>query len=374
VGQFLLYGIEIAVAGSVAFALGPLVGRSAAAGIAGAVLFGGYLVDSFSGVLPLMEALRPLSWFAFTAHHRPLAGAWDWPPLVLLAAVGILLLAAGTLAFERRDLASTIRLPIPGLPRATLGTREPVGRSFGDRLPAALAWGLGTALIGLIFSSSSTTFAAAMRSVPAFGQMLQLLFPGIDYTTPGGFLQIGVFSSGVVLFGLAAATAVSGWAADETTGRLEVVLAAPITRMGWALRSGLGTLAAAPLVAGMMALAVAAGATQVGGDILTPFVGTLVLGVYMLALTGVGIAVGGLVRPGLAATTVVILTVAFYLIELFATALDLPSWVLDLALSHHLGQPMVGSFDLVGLAACAVLAVGGLLVGAWGLRRRDLRG
>ena len=46
--------------------------------------------------------------------------------------------------------------------------------------------------------------------------------------------------------------------------------------------------------------------------------------------------------------------------------------VLDLSLYRHLGQPMAGVFDPVGIAAATVLAVGGLLVGAWGLRRRDL--
>ena len=37
-----------------------------------------------------------------------------------------------------------------------------------------------------------------------------------------------------------------------------------------------------------------------------------------------------------------------------------------------MGQPMAGVFDPVGIVAAVVLAVGGLLVGAWGLQRRDL--
>ena len=52
--------------------------------------------------------------------------------------------------------------------------------------------------------------------------------------------------------------------------------------------------------------------------------------------------------------------------------LDLPDAVLDLSLYRHLGQPMAGVFEPVGIVASAVLMVGGLLVGAWGLRRRDL--
>lgn len=373
-GQFTLYGIEILAAGALAFALGPLVGRASAAGLSGAVLFASYMVDGFSGVVPLFDTLDSLSWFTLTAGHRPLAGTWDWGPVVALALVSMGLVGAGIVAFDRRDLASAVRLPVPGLPRWSLGTSRPVARSFGDRLPAALAWGLGTALIGIVFSLASTSFAEAMSTVPAFRQLLDLLYPGIDATSPGGFLQIGVFSSGVVLFGLAAATAVSGWASDESTGRLDVVLSAPIRRARWAIESGLGAMATAPVVAILMGVAIWMGARQVSDDPLTPAVGTVVLGLYMLALIGIGLAVGGLVRPGLAGPVVVILTVAFYLIEIFGVALDLPDWFLGLSLNHHLGQPMIGQFNPPGIVASLALAGGGLLLGTWGLARRDLRG
>jgi hypothetical protein len=46
--------------------------------------------------------------------------------------------------------------------------------------------------------------------------------------------------------------------------------------------------------------------------------------------------------------------------------------VQQLALTAHLGEPMVGRWDVAGLAACLVLAVGGLVVGAWGMSRRDV--
>ena len=39
-----------------------------------------------------------------------------------------------------------------------------------------------------------------------------------------------------------------------------------------------------------------------------------------------------------------------------------------------MGHPLVGSWDPAGLVACLALAVGGLVLGAWGLRRRDVGG
>ena len=35
---------------------------------------------------------------------------------------------------------------------------------------------------------------------------------------------------------------------------------------------------------------------------------------------------------------------------------------------------MLGQWDPVGIVASVVLAVGGILVGAWGFKRRDLKG
>jgi hypothetical protein len=60
------------------------------------------------------------------------------------------------------------------------------------------------------------------------------------------------------------------------------------------------------------------------------------------------------------------------MLDLLVPALSLPDWVRQIALTAHLGQPMVGTWDWVGMAACAVLAIGGLLVGAWGIARRDV--
>jgi hypothetical protein len=45
----------------------------------------------------------------------------------------------------------------------------------------------------------------------------------------------------------------------------------------------------------------------------------------------------------------------------------------DTELTTHYGQPMLGIWDPVGIVASLVLAVGGVALGAWGLRRRDLR-
>jgi hypothetical protein len=61
-----------------------------------------------------------------------------------------------------------------------------------------------------------------------------------------------------------------------------------------------------------------------------------------------------------------------FLLDLVAPALKLPDWVNQIALTAHLGQPMIGAWDWSGVAACPMLAVGGLLLSGWGMSRRDV--
>ena len=86
----------------------------------------------------------------------------------------------------------------------------------------------------------------------------------------------------------------------------------------------------------------------------------------------VGFAVGGVFGTGYAGPAVAIVTVVTWLIGFLAPDLNLPDVVSQLALSSHMGKPMVGVWDGGGIVLCLVLAAGGLALGAWGLRRRDI--
>lgn len=95
-------------------------------------------------------------------------------------------------------------------------------------------------------------------------------------------------------------------------------------------------------------------------------------GLYGGALAGAGMAVGGLFRASFGAVAVASLTVGFYALDFLGAALGLPDQVVWFSLTRHLGQPLLGEWDAPGMVAMAVLAVGGMLIGAWGLSRRDV--
>ena len=113
---------------------------------------------------------------------------------------------------------------------------------------------------------------------------------------------------------------------------------------------------------------------SVGQDAGTPAAGVLVLAVYGVAVAGIGVAVAGLTRASFAMPAVVSFAIGTFLLDLLAPVLRLPEWIGQLALTAHLGEQMVGTWDVPGLVACAVLAFGGLALGAWGMARRDVGG
>jgi ABC-2 type transport system permease protein len=329
--------------GSVAWAIAPFAGRASAAGVAGVLLAFGFIVSGYQPYVPALTLPADLSFFYWMAGHLPLAGQYDWLSLVPTIVVAVVLFAVGIVAFDRRDLGSTSAIPLPAMPAALLGVRGPVGRSFGERLPLALAWGLGLGVYGLLIAASSASFASELVKSPDTLDLFRRLFPGHDIGTGAGFLQVLFAYLGFIVAGLAAATLVSGWASDENGRRLEMVM-----------------------------LGIAIGVGAAGGEVFMPVAGAAIVGLYAAAVAGVGMAVGGLVRNTFAGEVTAVLVIATFLVDLLAPALNLPDWVHQLALTAHFGAPLVGIWDPAGVVACLVLAIGGMLIGGWGMTRRDV--
>jgi ABC-2 type transport system permease protein len=373
IGYALMVGLTGLAAGSVAFALSPVLGRAAAGGVAAVVLVAAWLVNGYQGVFPALSGIAHLSWYSWTANQIPIAGRYDWLSLLPVAAVIIVLLAIGTELFARRDLGATASIAGPRLPAPLLGLRGPTGRSLAERLPTALWWGFGLGLFGFVIAASTRSLAASFAKLPAStDEVFKRVLPNYDILTAGGFLQLVFVELGFVVVGFAAAMLVAGWASDETSGRLETLLATPLARVRWALTSGAGVLLAILGMTIVLAIGIGLGALSAGSDAGTPVLATVTLGLYAAALAGLGFAVGGLVRASIAAEVVAAVVVLTFLLDLLAPGLNAPTWVHDLALTAHLGQPMVGRWDAGGIIACVVIAGVGLALGAWGIRRRDV--
>lgn len=371
-GQVAMYGLMMLFPGAVAFATGPYVGRTRAMAFGFIVLFASYLIYSYASLSPLINALSPLSFWNWTVHHRPLAGVTDWPSVAMLGVVDAVLLAVGVWAFARRDLGAVANVGWLRLPSLPAGVTGPFTRQLADRAGVAIAWGVGIGLYGILIAASAQAFSDSIGSVPQIAAIIRQLYPGVDISQPSGVLQLTFFSFGSFIFSLAGATFLAGWAGDEGRRRLDVVLSTPRSRSSWAVRSGAGVLAAIAITTIIVAACIGGTVAGVGGDVISPTAGIGVLGLVAAAFAAVGLAVGGLVRSSLAAGMTAFLTIATFLIDTLGAALKLPDWVLQLSIYKHVGQPMAGVFDPVGLVFATVLVVGGVAVCAFGLTRRDI--
>jgi ABC-2 type transport system permease protein len=366
VGFALWCGFLAVFFGGLAFALAPLLGRAGSAGVASLVMLVLWVANGLD-----VAGIVVLSPFRWTADHIALVGRYDWLPLGLVGIVAVILLGIGVELFVRRDLGVTAGLSLPHLPAAVLGVHGPISRAFGEQLPRALSWGIGLGLMGALIASLVGPMASQLGTDPGLTKTFGAIFPGFDLASTGGWLQLYA----ELLFiaaGFAAATFVSKWASDETDGRLEMVLTTPMARARWAIAGGIAAILAVVVMTVLFAAGIGLGAASGGVAAGDPMVGSAVLGVYAAAIAGVGFAVGGLWRTSLAAEVAALIVVATYLVDLIAPPLKLPEWVHQLALTAHLGQPMVGQWDVPGVVACVAIAAGGVLLGAWGMARRDV--
>ncbi len=352
--------------GGLAFALAPLLGRGGAAGISALLMMVLWLASGLDVGGPLVT-LSPFHW---TVNHIPLVGIFDWPGVLAAALVGVVLLVIGVELFNRRDLGVTTGVGLPSLPADVLGVRGPVSRAFGDQLPRALAWGIGMGIWGALLASLVGSFSEGVSS-SSITEVLDKLFPGYDFTAAGGWLQL-YLELFLIAAGFAAATLVAKWASDETSGRLELVLSSPLARARWVVAGGIAAVLAVIVMTVIFGLGIGLGTAAGNASAGDAIIGSASLGLVAAAFVGVGIAVGGLWRTSLAAEVTAILVVITYLIDLLAPPLGLPDWFHQLALTAHLGQPMIGAWDPVGIVACVGLAAGGIAVGAWGVSRRDI--
>lgn len=372
-GYAVWLGLMALAAGGLAFAAAPFVGRAAAAGISGFVLMAGYILFGYQQPVPELAPYANLTWWGWTQNHIPLAGQFDWPSIALLAVFVVLVFGIGIVAFARRDIGSTSTVLTVSTPRPLLGLSGPLARSVSYNLPAAVAWGIGVGLFGLVFGGAAGPFTEQIQQSPDFIDLLEKVFPGVDYASAGGFLQLLFVEIGVILAGLAAATFVAGWASDETSGRLEMLLASPLRRLRWAVAGGIGMLVNVVIFTAFAALGIGIGVASSGNDVAGPVAGSLILGVYAAALIGIGVAVGGVFGTRFAGPFVAVFVLVTWFLQTAGGILQLPDAVLQLTLTSHLGQTFVGVWDWVGVGVAIALAIGGIALGAVAFTRRDLR-
>jgi ABC-2 type transport system permease protein len=369
----LALGLEVAAAGwvfaGVAVVCAQLTTSTRSArGIAASVLGAAYLLravgDANSGI-SWLTWVSPLGW---VERLRPFAGAPWWVVLLSVAVTAGLSALAWALA-AHRDVGSGLLPDRPGRPEAAAWLRNPLALAWRLQRSGFWGWLGGFAVAGVVLGAAAHGIGALLSSPQVRADVFR-------YGGHAGLVNayfVVLFSEAAIVAAAYAVSATLRLYAEETEGRAEPVLAAPVGRIRWA--AGHLLIAAAGPAALLAVVGVAAGVAYgthggMGHQVLRLLGAGLAQTPTAWLMVGVALAVFGLVPRLTAGISWSVLAVAA-LLSIVGPLLRLNHWVLDIS-------PFIHAPKLPGTAFAAapllwLTGIGAVLVavGLAGLRRRD---
>jgi ABC-2 type transport system permease protein len=340
----------------------------AATGIAGAVLGGTYLLRAAGDTGPGgLTWLSPIGW---ALHLRPYGGERWWVAALFVAAAAVFTTAGYALA-GRRDVGAGLLAERPGPVAASPGLRSPLALAWRLHRGLLLGWTVALALTGAVMGGA----AAGIGNLESPNQQLTDIL-----TRMGG-------RNGLTDAFLAAIFGITGMVAaaytvqatlrlrqEESSGRVEMLLATRVGRVRWAAShltfALLGTallLAVAGLAGG---IAYGAQVHDVGGQVGRVFGAAMVQLPAAWVLAGFGTALIGL-APRLSSLAWAALIVSALVVELGAL-FGLSQWIVDITPFGHVPKLPGSAFTVAPVLWLTVVAVALGAAGLAGLRRRDM--
>ncbi|MBK5249875.1 MAG: ABC transporter [Actinomycetales bacterium] len=339
-----------------------------ASGMAVAVLAVTFVVRGIGDVLdPLgswLSWLSPIAW----AQQTRLFVDLRWWPLVLSAALAVVLLLVAVSLAQRRDLGAGLRqerlgssvaasalLSVPGLARRLLR-----GSFFG--------WAISLFVMGVAFGSLATSLQDMVEEVPEVGQWIGA--GRGDLTTAFGAAMLAFLALGVGGF---AVGAVLRLRTEEETGRVEAMLTTGASRLGWA-GAWFGVVAVQAvlllLLAGLglgLGVGAAAGESGIIGRIT---VAALAYTPAVLVLAGFALALLGWLPRAASLAWAVVAWAVF--VGWIGALLDLPGVLAGLSPVHHTPAVPAESASAAPLLVMSLIALVTVVAGLVGFRRRDV--
>lgn len=370
------------VYGSLALLLSQFFSRKVAASWAGGLLAAGFLMNTLGESINGLGWLRPFTPFYYYTLSKPMAHSvgMEWGGFILVGLAAVPLLILALVFYIRRDHNQTVQIAV--LSRKSLAgqfTREPVGPWWSGRfrfelrraLPGALVWGSCLALyIALIVPYLNDIHASMAELLKS--DFYKLLGFG-DLASNENLLSLIFFVFATALIAAYSVMLVASWTGDETEGRLELLLANPVSRWRWQVNRAVIALlsTALALIICWLTFLVTCELANVTVDnekVAEAFIGMWVLSAIIL---GVGFGLAGIV-PRQTVAILSGLVVVSYLLELLREALKFPGWITDLSIFHQYGQPMMNGLNWPAqFIMLAIAALGGLVAGL-GFWRRDI--
>jgi polyether ionophore transport system permease protein len=349
-------------------------GAGSARGIAIGVIGGAYVVRMVGDIASLgasglgwLTWVSPLGWLEAI---RPFGANQWWPVLLLVGFTVVLTALAGALS-ARRDVGSGLLPPQLGPASASAALRSPFGLAWRLHRGLLTGWAAGFAALGVVMGYLASSVGDLVNDSKEMADVFARI---------GGAQGLidNYLASITSLFGLVASAygiqAALRMRAEESSGRLEPVLATAVGRTRWAASHLVFALlgpAVVLLASGLtMGLAHGLNVHDVGGVLPGVLTGCLVQlpAVWVLATIAV-LLFGVLPRFSMAAWVAL---VGCLVLSLVGPAVRLSQWLLDVSPFTHVPHLPGGSANAVPLVVLTVIAVLLAVGGLAGLRRRDL--
>jgi len=310
--------------------------------------------------------LSPIGWAQAVRAYAD--ERWWTLGLCLAVALGLVVLAFWLSTL--RDVGSGLRAQRAGAERAAGWLTRPVGLAFRLQRGALAGWSAGLFGTGVIFGSLGEDVDRMIEENPAMADFFAQL-EGVSLTD--SFMATSLTMLALIAGGYAVSCALH-LRGEESAGRVEWILATPVSRVRWA--AGGLAVAAGGTVLTILAAGLGLGVAYavVSGDVVQVprlAAAALVTVPGILCLVGVAALLFGLV-PRLAPVAWAVLA-GMFVIGYFADLLQLPRWVRDLSPLEHLPRAPAETVTVLPILALTAVACGLVAAGLWGLRRRDVQ-
>jgi len=392
-GGGLLYGLNLALICAVFGSLALLISqftqeRGPAAGATAGLLLFFIVLDMVHRVVPNTEWISRLSPIYYYNLSKPLIPTYgtNGGAMIVQLALAALLGGAAIWLFVRRDVGGTVPLPRwLRLPERQASRALPVGdwslgsvyaRSMGMIAMPTFWWTLVIAAFAafLVYAVQllETKMSALLSGSPAFTTLIKNLGGG-DASVNAGLLSAMFFFLPVLLMAFAV-TQVNGWSGDEQDGRLELVLAAPQSRIA-VLLGRFAALATATIAIAVVTLlacfasAAASGVSLDAGNLAAAILGMIPLGLLVAAI---GYLASGWLATAADTGLLSFLLAAWFFISFIGPELKLPDATLRLSAFYYYGTPLLHGLQPASVLGVLAVAAVALVLGTMRFARKDI--
>ncbi len=389
----LLFGLNLALVSAVLGSLALFISqftqeRGPAAGWTAGLLLVFIVLDMVHRVVPNTDWISRVSPIYYYNLSKPLVPTYgpNAGAMVALLAMAAILGGISIWLFVRRDVGGTVALPrrlrMPerqasrALPVGDWSLRSVYARSMGMVAMPTLWWTLGIAGFAgwmvYVVQLMESKLSGLLSGSPAMTNLIKNLGGG-DVGVNAGFLSAMFFFLPLMLMAFAV-TQVNRWSADEGDGRLELVLAAPQSRLSVLLGrfAALGTATVAIAVITLLVSAGAAGSAGLkldSGNLAAATLGMIPFGLLIAAL---GFLASGWLRTAADTGLLSFVLAAWFFISFIGPELKLPDATLRLSAFYYYGTPLLHGLQLTSVLGVLVVSALALGLGALRFSRKDI--